>query len=62
MIQQNENENRATSPVDPKILEDFRCRPEAGLYQGSNNNDRTRLFRIQPANKRLLFKYFQTFF
>ena len=55
--QPNENENRATSPVDSTILEDFHRQPEAALHQVYNNNNRTRRFRIQPTNQRKLFNY-----
>ena len=49
------NPDRATSPIDPVILEDFHQQPGGAEYQISRNPDRTRRFRIQPANQRTLF-------
>ncbi|CAF1367947.1 unnamed protein product [Adineta ricciae] len=49
----NLNPNRATSPIDPVILEDFHQQPGGADYQISSNSDRIRRFRIQPANQRL---------
>ena len=51
----NANPNRATSPIDPVILEDFHQQPGGADYQISSNNDRIRRFRIQPVNQRTLF-------
>ncbi|CAF1391892.1 unnamed protein product [Adineta steineri] len=52
VIQQNNIEDRATSPVDSIILEDFCQQPEAASHQIYNNNDYTRHFRIQRINQR----------
>ncbi|CAF1418649.1 unnamed protein product [Adineta steineri] len=52
VIQQNNIEDRATSPVDSIILEDFCQQPEAASHQIYNNNDYTRHFCIQRINQR----------
>ncbi|UJR37483.1 hypothetical protein I4U23_030186 [Adineta vaga] len=50
--QSNINTNRATSPIDSVILEDFHQQPGSATYQlHANNNNQTRRFRIQPTNQ-----------
>ena len=51
------SENRATSPVDSVILQDFHRHPEAAAHQVYSNTNRTRHFRILPTNERRLFVY-----
>lgn len=57
ITQPNENQNRATSPIDSVILEDFHSQSGTSLSHVYNNNDQTRQFHIQPTNQRMLFNY-----
>jgi hypothetical protein len=49
--------DRATSPVDPVVLDYFHRQPKAPLYYIYSNSDQTRHFHIQPTNLRMLFNY-----
>lgn len=55
----SEIKTRATSPVDPAILEYFRRQPHGLSYRIYANNDQTRQFHILPttvANQSMLFE------
>jgi hypothetical protein len=55
MIEQPRTQDRATSSLDPVIIDHFNRLPKAPLYHVYSNSEQTRHFHILPNNPRMLF-------